>query len=237
MLTLNPARGDKSPQAANLWGDRTEDGATGFMVKFVNGFSSPPHIHNVTYRGVVLAGEVHNDDPDAADMWMPKGSFWTQPAGEVHITSARGTTNIAYIEIDSGPYLVHPADQAFDRGERPVNVHDTNLVWVQDSNLEWIPQDLGVEIAFLWGDPESNSPYGLMIKVPAGFDGAIHHASGPFRAIVVNGSVTHHNQSVLLETGSYLGSSSVASGATAFTSDSGAVMYVRAQSEIEILAK
>ncbi|MEM6756041.1 MAG: DUF4437 domain-containing protein, partial [Planctomycetota bacterium] len=67
---LNPARGDESPKAATLWGDRGADEATGFLVEFVDGFSSPPHIHNVTYRGVVISGLVHNDDPDAATMWM-----------------------------------------------------------------------------------------------------------------------------------------------------------------------
>ena len=235
---LNPARGDKSPQAANLWGDRAQDGATGFLVKFVDGFSSPPHIHNVTYRGVVLAGEVHNDDPDAATMWMPAGSFWTQPAGEVHITAARGTTNIAYIEIDSGPYLVHPPEEAFDEGERPVNVHDSNMVWVSDDHLVWIPQRLGVDIAFLWGSPDDPNPYGLMVRIPRGFDGTIHHDNGPFRAIVVDGSVSHldtqTDQPVRLVSGSYLGSGSEGTGATAFSSDTGAVLYVRARSELVI---
>lgn len=31
---LNPLRGDKSPDAANLWGDRTVDVATGMLVRF-----------------------------------------------------------------------------------------------------------------------------------------------------------------------------------------------------------
>ncbi|MCG8600560.1 MAG: DUF4437 domain-containing protein, partial [Verrucomicrobiales bacterium] len=78
---LNAARGDASPQAGTLWGDRAGEPQTGFLVKFADGFSSPPHIHNVTYRGVVISGQIHNDDPDAAEMWMPAGSFWTQPAG------------------------------------------------------------------------------------------------------------------------------------------------------------
>ena len=47
---LNPARGDQSPQAGTIWGDRRGSVATGFLAKFVDGFSSPPHIHNVTYR-------------------------------------------------------------------------------------------------------------------------------------------------------------------------------------------
>ena len=76
---LNTARGDKSPQSATLWGDRKGAVPTGFLARFVDGYSSPPHIHNVTYRAVVISGRIHNDDPDAADMWMPAGSFWTQP--------------------------------------------------------------------------------------------------------------------------------------------------------------
>ena len=68
---LNPARGDKSPQAGTLWGDRKGPVPTGFLAKFVDGFSSPPHIHNATYRAVVISGSIHNDDPEAVDMWMP----------------------------------------------------------------------------------------------------------------------------------------------------------------------
>ena len=92
---LNPARGDKSPQAGTLWGDRKGTVPTGFLAKFVDGFSSPPHIHNATYRAVVISGRIHNDDPNAADMWMSTGSFWTQPKGEVHITAAKGSINVA----------------------------------------------------------------------------------------------------------------------------------------------
>jgi len=88
---LNPARGDKSPQAGTIWGDRKGTVPTGFLVKFVDGFSSPPHIHNVTYRGVVISGLIHNDDQNAEKMWMPKGSFWTQPEGESHITAAKSS--------------------------------------------------------------------------------------------------------------------------------------------------
>lgn len=65
---LNPARGDQSPLAGTLFGDRGAPGPTGFLFRPVDGFSSPPHIHNVGYRGVVIRGEVHNDDPGAAEM-------------------------------------------------------------------------------------------------------------------------------------------------------------------------
>lgn len=103
---LNPARGDAGPQAGNLWGNRTREGKTGFLVKFKDGFSSPPHIHNVSYRGIVLNGMVHNDDENADKMWLPAGSYWTQPAGQPHIAAAEGQYNLAYIEIESGLYWV-----------------------------------------------------------------------------------------------------------------------------------
>ena len=137
---LNPARGDASPRAGTLWGDRTSAGESGFLVQFKEGFSSPPHIHNVTYRGVVIEGVIHNDDPGAADMWLPAGSFWTQPAGEAHVTSAGDAFNMAYVEIDDGPYLVKPTDESFDSGERPVNLDHTNLVWL---DVVWSPGFVG----------------------------------------------------------------------------------------------
>ena len=40
---LNPLRGDQSPVAADLWGDRTADTATGMLVRFKKG-SSPCRI-------------------------------------------------------------------------------------------------------------------------------------------------------------------------------------------------
>lgn len=127
---LNPARGDQSPQAGTIWGDREEEVATGFLAKFVDGFSSPSHIHNANYRAVVTKGSIHNDDPEAGKMWMKPGSFWTQPQGEMHITSAKGEENIALVEIDKGPYLVKLIEEAFDNGERPIKIDASNVDWL-----------------------------------------------------------------------------------------------------------
>lgn len=185
---LNPARGDKSPQAATIWGDRKGSPATGFLVKFVDGFSSPPHIHNVTYRGMVIKGLVHNDDPNAEKMWMPAGSFWTQPAGESHITAAKGEENIAYIEIDSGPYLVKPTDEAFDTVERPVNVDKSNIIWLDKSEL---PSAGGAEVAFLWGKQKGDELRGTLVKFPVGFEGKIETNASIFHAVVIEGGVNY----------------------------------------------
>ncbi|MEM1027280.1 MAG: DUF4437 domain-containing protein [Planctomycetota bacterium] len=226
---LNPARGDQSPQAADLWGDRAVDGATGFMVKFVDGFSSPPHIHNVTYRGVVLDGLVHNDDPAAPPMWMPAGSFWTQPAGDNHITAAKGPRNIAYIEIDAGPYLVQPSDEAFATAERPINVDASNLVWVE--------QPSGVHLAYLWGDPQNDQPAGLFLRLSPEFSGSIRTPNTPLRMVVVKGNVelTTDEGIVSLAPGSYFGTTSAGTLHLASDATVPAQLYLRAAGRFTVV--
>ena len=229
---LNPKRGDASPKAANIWGNRNDTGATGFLVKFVDGFSSPPHIHNVTYKGIVLRGLVHNDDPNAKQMWMPKGSYWTQPAGEVHITSAKGRETMAYIEIEKGPYLVLPVEQAFDIGERPVNVDASNLVWLDGSNTSWIESksDNQPEMSLLWGQPRDEQLHGSLLKLPTGFSGKLN-CDGNVRVVVIDGTVnyqsTKESKSKELEPGSYFGSNGNAKHYLSCSSETGCNIYVR----------
>ena len=181
---LNPARGDASPRAATLWGDRKANEASGFLVRFVDGFSSPPHIHNVSYRGVVIRGLVHNDDASAPVMWMPAGSYWTQPKGAPHITSSKGSS-IAYIEIDEGPYLVHPVDGAFESEERPINVDATNLVWVDALSGR------DIRTAYLWGSPDDGLPSGRLLRIRSGSSVKVAGAGRLVRAVLVRGVLAH----------------------------------------------
>ena len=234
---LNPARGDQSPQAGTLWGDRSADVATGFLVKFKEGFSSPPHIHNVTYRGVVVKGLIHNDDADAAKMWMPPVSYWTQPAGEAHITAAKAEENMAFIEIQSGPYLVRPTEQAFDNGERPVNIDKSNLVWID------LPQksgaDSAAQIAYLWGNPQGSEPYATMLKIPTGFSGYIHTLGSTFRAVVIEGQPNYHTtgekEPKVLEAGSYF--SSEGQSAHKLTTQTESILYLRTDGKFEVVTE
>ncbi|MBB6431279.1 DUF4437 domain-containing protein [Algisphaera agarilytica] len=234
---LNPARGDKSPQAGTIWGDRKGKVPTGFLVKFVDGFSSPPHIHNVTYRGVVIHGLVHNDDPDAANMWMPPGSYWTQPAGEVHITSATGQTNVAFIEIAKGPYLVMPPAEAFDNGERPVNVDPSNFVWLDASNTPWI-SDEGPELVHLWGTPANGELNASMLKLPPGFTGYLQTNGAPLNAVVIQGEPTHEvpgkADAQALAPGSSFDSQGVTAHAFTNNSHEAATLYVRIEGKYTV---
>ena len=233
---LNPARGDKSPQAGTIWGDRKGTVATGFLAKFVDGFSSPPHIHNVTYRAMVLKGLIHNDDPEAANMWMPTGSFWTQPAGEVHITSAQGEENIAYVEIDRGPYLVKPTTEAFDEGERPINVDFQNMVWLDASQTSLIESEVQVispTIAFLW---EQGDRAGYLLKLPAGYEGTLSSEGNEFHAVIIAGTLDYpmpNSGSIKpLDPGSYFTSSGRARHTLKVSSVQETLIYLRSNGSI-----
>ncbi|HAO16728.1 MAG TPA: hypothetical protein DCQ38_03885 [Alteromonas macleodii] len=227
---LNPARGDKSPGAADLWGDRTKDTATGMLVRFNKGFESPPHIHNITYRGIVIEGEMHNDDPNAAKMWMPTGSFWTQPAGEDHTTAANDKTNLIYLEIDEGPYLVKPSKEHFDNGERPINVHADNMVWLHETDIANISAT-GVSSAYLWGD--THSLYGSFVKLPQGFEGEIVAKSDEFKAVVISGSLKYDNVKTL-DPGSYFTLSKGAHSRIENEGNKPSIVYIRATSPYQV---
>ena len=242
---LNPARGDQSPQAGTLWGDRTGSGASGFLVKFVDGFSSPPHIHNVTYRGVVIGGTIHNNDPNAEKMWLPKGSYWTQPKGDVHITSAQGSNNLAYIEIEEGPYLVLPTEEAFESDEKSINVDESNIVWLDASNISWIDQSKmpasakEAKVAFLWGNPKEVEPNGTLVKLEPGFTGKIRTHASSFRAVVIQGQpqyqVPGETKVKMLEPGSYFSSKGESVHQLSCEAEEECIIYVRVEGKYDVI--
>jgi len=233
---LNPLRGDKSPAAGKLWGDRTKNEPAGFLVKFKKGFSSPPHIHNITYRGVVIKGLLHNDDENAEKQWLPAGSYWQQPAGEAHITAADGEDNMAFLDIQEGPYLVKPTSEAFDNGERPVNVDKTNLVWLNANDIQWVSEKSNTETAFLWGSHEKNQLRAALVKLPAGFNGSIKNLSPNFRAVIISGEVTHQfskkDAENDLQPGSYFGAEENATSIISTAKET--ILYIRSNGDYEV---
>lgn len=233
---LNPLRGDKSPGAADLWGDRTKSVATGMLVRFNQGFSSPPHIHNITYRGVVIKGMMHNDTPNAEKMWMPPGSFWMQPAGQNHITAANGKANLIYLEIDKGPYLVEPSAEHFDNGERPINQHKSNIVWLNQDDSTWVKGG-DVEITALWENADKLR--GSMIKIPAGFNGKLKTDASEFRVVVITGEVMYKSKETTepkkLLPGSYF--SSTGKFQHMLSASEPSTLYIRSGSDFHVSQK
>ncbi|MFG0290893.1 MAG: DUF4437 domain-containing protein [Rhodopirellula sp. JB044] len=240
---LNPARGDKGPKAGTLWGDQTTDTSSGFLVKFLDGFSSPPHIHNITYRGVVISGALFNDDPKAEPMWMPVGSYWMQPKGEVHITAARGAS-VAFLEIQSGPYLVKPPAESFDSGERPVNIDASNMVWLDATATPWIKEsnddspNNNPQLSFLWGNTGEGEVNASLLKLPAGFHGTISDDTS-LRVVVIQGELDLHQRDSRgvqsLTPGSYFGSQSNAAHEVHTTN--GCLVYIRNEGEYEVASR
>jgi Domain of unknown function (DUF4437) len=234
---LNPARGDKSPKAGTLWGDRNGPGPTGFLLKPADGFKSPPHIHNVSYRGVVISGLIHNDDPNADDMWMPTGSFWTQPKGGVHITAAKGGNTLAYIEIEEGPYLVLPVEKAFHSEEVPINVDQSNVVWIDQPGMPASAN--GPKVAFLWGNPQDDQLNGTLIKLPAGFTGKIRSHGTTFRAVVIQGRPKHgvpgETDVKTMEPGSYFSSKGESAHQVSCKAGEECIIYVRMEGKFDVI--
>ena len=231
---MNPARGDKSPLAGTIWGNRKAKVPTGYIGKFVDGFSSPPHIHNVTYRAIVMKGLIHNDDPEAENMWMPVGSFWTQPAGESHITSAKGEGTIAYIEIDNGPYLVKPTTESFDNGERPINIDASNIVWLDNTQTNWISTNNQSKISFLWKNTEDIR--GFFVKLPENFKGNIYSKGTILYGVIIEGNIDYQmpniNSKTNLDAGSYFESTGNSVHEISTTEE--ALIYIRTNDKIEI---
>lgn len=232
---LNPLRGDKSPRAADLWGNRSHNEPTGMLVKFNQGFASPPHFHNVSYRGIVINGLIHNDDMLADKMWMNTGSFWTQPAGGPHITAANANNNLIFVEIDSGPYLVHPIEKQFDNGERPINIHSANLVWQSSAVSKLVASDKA-QISWLWGKPVENHERGFLLKLNAGFKGSILSHKDDVKAVVIKGGVEYnsleHKDREMLEPGSHFRSVGRFQHNVAAREE--AIVYVRTNGDVTI---
>lgn len=233
---LNPDRGSSSPMAATLWGDRTGYGASGFLIKFVDGFSSPPHIHNIAYRGVVISGTIHNDDPNADDMYMTSGSFWTQPAGGVHITAAKGSNALAYIEVEDA-FGVLPAEKAFYSKDKPINVDALNIVWVNQPGMPHSSD--GPKVAFLWGNPQDDQLSGTLVKLPHGFSGTMRSSGETFRAVVIQGQPMHQSpgeaEVKTMEPGSYFGSEGESVHQVSCEEGEDCIIYIRMEGQLDVI--
>ncbi len=184
---------------------------------------------------MVISGLIHNDDLNADDMWMPAGSFWTQPKGEVHITAARGSNNIALVEIDKSPYLVRSFKEAFDSGEKPINVDPSNLIWLDPPGMP-SSSSKGVKVAYLWGPQEDGQSNGTFVRLPAGYSGEIHSRGKTFRAVVIKGQPKYFGDEVqILEPGSYFGSKGAAMHQVSSSAGEETVIYVRTNGKYEVV--
>lgn len=245
-VPLNPARGDAAPQAGVLWGDIRKDVPSGVLLKFAPGFSSPPHIHNITYRAVVIRGALYNGGENATKMWMGPGSYWDQPAGAPHITAAKGDAGAtAFLEILEGPYLVQPTKLFFDNGERPINLEARNIVWLDASDVTWVDTSSvssaasRTQMAFLWGSPQPGKKNGTFLKLQPGFRGTLRGNGSQLRAVVIAGHTSHRLSGKAevnkLAPGSYFGSKGDITHQIECEAGDDCVIYVRTEGKYEVV--
>ena len=230
---LNPARGSNSPMAATLWGDRTGPGASGFLLKPIDGFRSPPHIHSSGYHGVVIKGAIHNARPDVEDRYLTPVSFWTQPGGAVHVTASKGNS-LAYIEVE-GEFDVLPEEKGAPNNTSEIIIPASSISWSELHGMSTSTN--GVKIAVLWQDP-LDEMRGTLVKLSSGFVGTMPSNDETFYAVVIQGTLMHQVQGKsdpkTLEPGSYYGSNGNALHEITCLKEGDCVIYIRSDHRIEI---
>lgn len=91
-------------ELAPAMGDMTKDGLHGNYIRIPGNFASPPHIHTEDYFAVVLTGTIANGPPDATDIPLEPGSYWSQKGGENHITKCISADACTFFVVQGGKF-------------------------------------------------------------------------------------------------------------------------------------
>jgi quercetin dioxygenase-like cupin family protein len=89
-----------------------------------------------------------------------------------------------------------------------VGVAQGKAVNVPASAMKWAPYAPGnpLQVAALWGD-RTKGDYGMLLKMPAGFEAGRHSHTGDYHALAIQGTWVHTNEGgkpVDLAPGSYV---------------------------------
>jgi hypothetical protein len=63
------------------------------------------------------------------------------------------------------------------------------------SGVKWAPLAPGspLQMALLWGNRDKGPEYGMLLKIPAGFDSGMHAHTAAYHAVTVQGTWIHTN--------------------------------------------
>ncbi len=95
--------GAKGPSLAFVEGKYGDKEPASFFVKFAGGGDSGWHFHNEDYQGVVLAGTFTEQQQGEAEVKLPAGTYFTQPAKIVHRNGClKGADCLVYVHFAKG---------------------------------------------------------------------------------------------------------------------------------------
>ncbi len=157
------------------------------------------------------------------------------------MSAASGAINLAYIEIDAGPYLVQPSAKASDNGERLLSIEAGNLVWLDGGDVGFIPagdRSCRVETAYLW-DNAGTGERASLVRLPHGYAGQIATGAATLRAVTATDGISYASltmqQAATLTKGSYFGSSGRASHRIGCSAKPSCVLYLRTAGAISFV--
>lgn len=129
---------------------------------------------------------------------------------------------MVYVEIDEGPYLVRPVDQAFDNGERPLNLGESEIQWDSAESVGWSRAPSGLKVAQLW---ETDGGSGRLVRFEQLGQFELSSAS-PFGIVVVTGRAT---VGAVVEAGGFIGATRAQ-----IRVDASTTLYLRASARVEL---
>ncbi|SMP80058.1 protein of unknown function, partial [Neorhodopirellula lusitana] len=119
-----------------------------------------------------------------------------------------------------------------------------NIVWLGPSSTTWIQSAATKapakqpQIAFLWGDPQSDQAGGTLIKLPEGFDGKILSHS-PLRAVVIEGlakfQTNETTEGKLMTPGSFFSSHGEDTHRVSTDGELPCIIYVRSEGKFDVI--
>jgi hypothetical protein len=188
---LDPNAGDKGPQISVLFGDITQKGPIGFLLKAPPGFKPGVHTHSSDDYAVGITGVLHNYGAgDAEGPGVGAGGIWFQPGNVPHDNHCEdGADCVAFVFLPNGfDFQPFPAGQASPpTGGIQVTAAADVVYKPLDPNIG----DKGPQLAVLFGNPQEKAPIGFLLKLPAGFKPGPHTHTSDDWAVIVRG--TMHN--------------------------------------------
>lgn len=91
-------------EVAPAMGDMSKDGTHGNYVRIPGKFTSPPHIHTEDYFAIVVSGTIANGLPDAKDIALEPGSYWSQRGNEKHVTKCLSDEPCTFFVVQPGKF-------------------------------------------------------------------------------------------------------------------------------------